>query len=348
MRNIFICILLVVLFSCRKDKTENQIPFRYDVPVLFSATVDSFGLRQIDFRLKLAVLRGNNETEDDIVEYTNIPDTSFKFYDYQSGSSWVRYQINNIDYLKDETTVPYFTSIMLDQSSYPESFDLNDMFNLRFQAINGYLKRLTGNGEVLLSGFARNGRLSDNIEYCNNEPISLWERTTAENLLGLTHKTGGTSCLFDALNSMMDKMIPLNKSNKSIVLLVINKDDSLSSVTQEEVIQKAKANNIRINLIWLIDDWHNVDFSTLTELPCRTGGFLIYMGDRYQVSTIFLGLDKLLTRKVNYYHLDVKLTVDSPKTFALKYTDGIKIFYPETGYYTWNYIPFILTANGKK
>lgn len=339
---------MLVAFSCKKKETENQLPYRYDVPVLFSAEYYNYGLRQIDFNLKIAALRGNNESQEDIVEFTGIPDTSFKFEDYLFGSTWVKFHLNGVTYKHDTVTVPYFTSIMLDQSSVPESFDLNDYYNSRFQAINGYLNKLSGNGELLISGFARNGKLNGNIEFCNTEPISTWDRTTAINLLDMTHKIGGTSCLFDALNSMMDKMIAVSAQNKSIVVLVINKDDSLGIANQEAVIQKAKSNNIKINLIWLIDNWHYVDFSTMTELPCRTGGFLIYMGDRYQISTIFLGLDKLLTKRVNYYNLDVTLTVDSPSTFAETYQDGVKIYYPNSSYYTWNYIPFILTKNGKK
>ena len=328
------CILFnILLYSCNKKEPKDILPIKYDVPVLYSALQYNYQLRQIDFKLKLAVLRGNNQTEEEIEEYTGIPDTCFKFLDYQFNNTWVRFHVNNISYTNDSITTPYLTSIMIDQSSTPESFDLNDKYNLRFQAINGFLYKLKGNGKVLISGFARNGILSDNIEYCNITPITSWDKSTATNLLDLTHKTGGTSCLFDALNTMLDRLNEIPSQNKSIVLLVINKDDSFGSTNMEDIIQKAKTYNIKINLIWLIENWHYVDFDILTELPVRTGGFNIYMGEIHQVSTIFYGLDKLLTKSVNYYYLDVKLTVDSPSKFGNTYQDGLKIYYPNTGYY---------------
>ncbi len=343
---LYLSMLMFLVFSCKKPEPDTQLPWRYDVPVLFSASAYNYQLREIDFNLKLAVLRGNNDTEAEIEEFTNIPDTSFKFTDYMFNNTWVRFNINDITYTKDPTTIPYFTSIMLDQSATPESFDLNDKYNQRYQAINGYLNKLKGNGDVLVSGFARNGKLSGNIEYCNSTPISEWDKTTALNLLDMTHKTGGTSCLFDALNSMLDKMDGINAQNKSIVVVLMNKDDSLGTATLESVIQKAQTDNIKISLVWLIDNWEYVDFKTFTELPARTGGFLIYMGDIYQVSTIFYGLDKLLTKNVNYYYLDVKLTIDSPNYFNDTYQTGIKVWYPNSSYYTWSYIPFKLFKNG--
>jgi hypothetical protein len=347
----FLCVLMLftaIFMSCKKTEPETVLPWRYDVPVLYSANAYNYQTRQIDFNLKIAVLRGNNETEAEIEEYTGIPDTCFKFEDYLFGNTWVKFHINNITYTHDTATIPYFTSIMLDQSAMPESFDVNDKYNQRFQAINGYLNKLKGNGQVMISGFARNGELSGNIEYCNTTPISYWNKSTAKNLLDLTHKTGGTSCLFDALNTMLDQMANVPAQNKSIVVLLINKDDSLGTNNLENVIQKAKLNNIKINLIWLINTWQYVDFTTMTELPARTGGFLVYMGKIYQMSTVFWGLDKLLTKTVNYYNLDVKLTVDAPSSFGITYQDGLKLYYPVSSYYDWNNVQFKLFKNGIK
>lgn len=345
--NIVILFMIISVSSCNKTEPTDILPYRYDVPVLYSAEYSNYQLREIDFKLKIAVLRGNNKTEADIEEYTGIPDTSFKFTDYEFNNGWVRFYLNSVSYSNDIPTTPYYTSVMLDQSSSPESFDINDKYNERFEAINGYLRKLNGENKVLVSGFARNGSLSGNIEYCNNEPINTWDKTTAKNLLDFTHKIGGTSCLFDALNSMLDRLIEVNAANKSIVILIMNKDDGSSSSDLESVIQKAKTNNIKINLIWLIDNYENVDFITLTQLPCRTGGFLIYMGDIYQVSTIFYGLDKLLSRKVNYYNLDVKLVIDSPNYFLDKYRSGVKIYYPNSKYYGWSQVPFMVSKYGK-
>ncbi len=339
---------VVIFISCKKPEPETTLPWRYDVPVLYAAKAYNYQTRQIDFNLNIAVLKGNNETEADIEEYTGIPDTCFKFENYLINNTWVKFQINNVIYTHDTAAISYFTSIMLDQSSTPESFDLNDKYNQRYQAINGYLNKLKGNGQVLLSGFARNGALSDNIEFCNTTPISYWDKSTAKKLLDLTHKTGGTSCLFDALNSMLDQMATIPAQNKSIVVLLMNKDDSLGTNNIENVIQKAKLNNIKINLIWLISTWQNVDFNILTDLPIRTGGFLVYMGKIYQMSTVFWGLDKLLTRTVNYYKLDVKLTVDAPSSFGVTYQDGVKLYYPVSSYYGWNNVQFKLFKNGNK
>ena len=344
---LYFILFLFFAISCRKKEADTQLPWRYDVPVLYSAEAYDYTLRQIDFQLKLAVLRGNNKTEEAIEEYINISDTSFQFEDYIFNGGWVRFMKKNISYENSTPDATYFTSIMLDQSAVPESFDINDKMNQRYQAINGFLNRLTGAGQVLISGFARDGKLSGNLEFCNPNPVQSWDKSTARNLLDLTHKTGGTSCLFDALDEMLDHMENIQAQNKSIVVLVMNKDDSLSTATLESVIQKAKNLNIKVNLIWLIDNWTYVDFTTFTELPARTGGFLIYMGDIYQVSTIFYGLDKILTNNVNYYKLDVKLTIDSPNYFLDTYRTGIKILYPNSSYYTWSFIPFKLFKNAR-
>lgn len=332
------------LYSCKKKPVEDLIPYRYDVPVLFSAETDNYLLRKIEFNLKIAVLKGNNQSQEDVTEYTGIPDTSFFFQDYMFNNTWVRHNITNCSYLKDTQYTGYFSSIMLDQSSTPESFDLNDKNNLRFAAINGFLNKLKGDAFVLLSGFSRNGKLNGTyFELCSPQPVSVWDKTTARNLLDLTHKTGGTSCLFDALGSMITYMSAYSYNNKSITVMIINADDGLGNDSLESIIQKARNNNIKINLIWLIDNYQYVNFPTLTQLPCRTGGFLIYMGDIYQASTIFLGLDMLLKRNISHYNLDVTLTIDSPNYFLEKYTTGVKIYYPQSSYYTWSYIPFFLS-----
>ncbi|MBI5217538.1 MAG: VWA domain-containing protein [Bacteroidia bacterium] len=233
---------------------------------------------------------------------------------------------------------------MIDQSDSVESYNISDPNNQRFQAINGFYKTLNGEGEVIFSAYARNGKLKDDtLTILNNDFSSEWDEETAKKMLDLTHTTGGTSCMYDAIYKMINYMAARPGSNKSLVVLARNKDDGKSAHTLDEVIQLAKDKNIKINLIWMIKNYLNVNFDALRKLPSKTGGFLVYNGYVYQLSTVFLGLKKILRNEYKFYRFRATLLIDSPDYFADAFRDGIKIYYYSfSSYYIWNYVPFYL------
>jgi hypothetical protein len=147
--------------------------------------------------------------------------------------------------------------------------------------------------------------------------------------------------LEQALNFILNQ----NSENKSITLFVRNKDDGKSLRSLAEIISLARLNNVKINVIWLINDTENVDIATLSQLSTKTGGFAVYMNSIYQSTTVFLGLSKLLKRDMNFYRVSVNLTVGAPNYFSPKFSTGstgLFIYYYVSEFYTWSYIPIYL------
>lgn len=343
---IFVLCSAVFLDSCKKVPDSLDLPYRKDVPVLLSTKINAFDLREIRFSIDMAILKGDNETKE-VEEFTGLPDSSFKFLDYITTgldtNTWVRHTIEKAEYTDTISYNTFSTMFLIDQSQSPENFDSTDYYNQRFQAFNAFYKTIDGQGRVIFSSYNRaSSERTEVLKIINSQFSESWDPETARSLLGLTHNQAGTSGLFDALEQAILYLSEISTDNKSITLFVRNKDDGLSRLDMEGIISLAKANNVKINIIWLIHETVNVDLKTLRQVSTRTGGFTVYMSSINQSTTVFLRLAKLLKYETNFYRVFVKLSIDEPNYFAPKYSTGIYIYYYVSQFFKWSYVPVFL------
>lgn len=340
-------ILALFCAACEEDPTGLNLPYHRDVPVLLATHVTRYDLREIHFTIDLAVFKADNEN-DRVIEYTDLPDSSFKFLDYKSyygnpvsDTCWVRHTVEKVSYTDTTHRSSFATLILIDQSKSPESFDSSDYNNQRYEAFNAFYKNLKGQGKVSFAYYNRNAGEKEEMKMVNRELSDSWDEETAFSLLDLTHKQSGTSGLYDALDEAIDFISEKGEDNPSITLFVRNKDDG-SSISLDNLILKAIDRNVKINVIWLIHNTQTVDLSAMRKLSTKTGGFEVYMNSIYQSTTVFLQLAKLLRAETNFYRVSVNMTIEDPNWFAAKYSTGIYLYYYTSPFYTWSYVPIYL------
>ena len=341
----FILGSLVFIFSCKKEPGTLDSPYRRDVPVLLATRISSYDLREVHFSFDIAVFKANNEINE-IQEFLGLPDSSFKFVDYETTNltavTWVRFHVEKSEYVDTIPQHTFSTVFLIDQSASPENFDSTDYWNSRFQAFNAFYRNLNGLGNVAFSSYKRTSTSHDVVTFLNPEFSSAWDPVTAKSLLDLTHQQSGTSGLYDALEQAIDHISSFNSPNKSVTLFVRNKDDGNSKLTLSEVIALANEKGIKINVVWLIHETENVDLKALRQLSARTGGFSVYMSSIYQSSTVFQGLAKILRMEMSFYRVHANMTIEEPNYFATAYSSGMYLYYYVSEFYNWSYIPFYL------
>jgi len=331
----------VLFTTCKEEQHEPTLPFSYNVSVLLNTKILDFQLRKIDYYLDVAVIKGS-KTMDSIGEYSDLPDSVFKFKDYYFNNKLVHFQINKIEYLDTIPEKTFYTALLIDQSANGNSYELRDPYNYRYENINAFLKNLSGQGHVILSACARNGELANNVlTIYGDKFISHWNKEIATNLLALTHQTGGTSSINDGLYGMVDFMAKnAPDSNRSVTVVLINKDDGKSIHSIEQIKSLAVDNHIRINFIFLSYNINFIDFRSFTGLAEASGGFC-ELGGIWELSSSFFMMNKLLKRDLFFYRIHTTLTIESPQYFNPNYMDVLKTVYDTNSKYD-NYLYFVL------
>lgn len=339
--------VVMIISACEEDPKQLEIPIRYDTSVLMATRITYYDLQEIHFSFDVAVFKGDNELNE-VIEFTGLPDTAFRFTDYVYNGDSVKHFVDKVVYTDSTDPGPFTTLVLIDQSASPENFDETDYYNQRFQAFNTFYKNLDGKGKVCFAYFNRRAGEPSILKPINNELSGEWNADVTRQLLNLTHNQYGTSGLFDALDQAVSYIAARGNGNTSITLFVRNKDDGQSSVTLDDVILKAKANNVKINVIWLIPNDHttSVDFNTLWKLSTKTGGFTVYMSRIFQSSTVFIQLAKLLRRETNFYRVSARITIPPPSFFnQVSYKTGVYLYYYPPGPFLASWIPLYFEKN---
>jgi hypothetical protein len=339
--SIFI-ILAFCASACEPDTGTLNLPYRFDVPVLLGTHINSYDLRDVRFTLDLAVFKGDNSVNE-VPYYTDLPDSSFKFTDYSvSDGTLIHHTIEKVQYTDTSAFNTFSTLVLIDQSAFPENFDTTDSYNERFEAYNAFYKNLNGQGKVAFAYFGRESNEHNVVTYINQDFSDKWDESTVLSLLDLTHRQSGSSGLYDALERAIYFISAKGLKNPSITLFVRNKDDGLSDINLDNLIYLANQSKVRINVIWLIHLTANVDIDALRRLTNETGGFEVYMGSIYQMTSVFLKLPDLLRVSTSFYRISVKMTATGPSWFSDIYKTGFKLYYYTSQFYQWNYIPIYL------
>ena len=335
----FVLLTILLLTSCEEDPPVLSNPIRYDVPVLLATDVTYYDLQEIRFKLDIAVFQGDNMINE-VLEFTGLPDSSFKFTDFVYNGDSVKHFIDKVEYI-DSASFNTFTSlILIDQSAYPENFDSTDYYNQRFQAFNAFYKNLNEQGNVCFAYYNRKPNDENVLKIINPELSGKWDENVARALLNLTHNQSGSSGLYDALDQAISFIAARGTGNTSITLFLRNKDDGQSNIILDNLILKANDSNVKINIIWLIHDISNVDGNTLRKLATKTGGFTVYMSYIFQSTTVFLQLPKLLKMETNFYRVSGRITIPPPSFFnQTRYTTGVYIYYYPPGPFIASWLP---------
>jgi hypothetical protein len=334
----FVFLTILLLTSCEEDPQVLNNPIRYDVPVLLATNVTNYDFQEISFKLDIAVFKGDNEINE-VIEFTGLPDSSFKF-NFFSDDNIVKCFIDKVEYIDSASFATFTTLVLIDQSAFPENFDSTDYYNQRFQAFNAFYKNLNGQGNVCFAYYNRKPNNVNVLKVINTELSSKWDENVARALLNLTHNQSGSSGLFDALDQAISFIAARGTGNTSITLFLRNKDDGQSNITLNNLILKAKASNVKINIIWLINDITNVDGVTLRRLATKTGGFTVYMSYVFQSTTVFLQLPKLLKMETNFYRVSARITKEPPLFFnQTSYNPGVYIYYYPPGPFIASWLP---------
>lgn len=269
-------------------------------------------------------------TPDEITYEINL--ASFNYYNdlyYEASSYHVEgpgtFNVLEIDGMERTVSPPSSTIFLIDQSgSYTEI----DPHNLRSKIINKFLDDFSPADSHLLGGFSSNGLLIEQpVTYASSDFKSKWDNQ--EFLFELPKLTGGSSSLYDALNSALDKISSRNEGNKNIIAL-IHANDGGSLSTTNDLINKANANNIKIHLVIL---GTSTMPSTVWELSNRTNGMLAYCPEDLHMLTILNHFQRLVRSTVYISRLRISFKPDSGNVIpGAVYENQVKIIDPLSGY----------------
>ncbi len=283
MKKIIIYILLFILVSaCRKMEFDSETDSHFNVPVLHSAQIISHTIHSINFNLDISVC------DSTFVYGPALADI------HTYNVSGYSYTVNSDSLIKVSNFQNYCTALLIDQSG---SYLNTDFDNKRFIAFNSFYRNIKPEDSYILSAFSKGGQLENDIcTVYGGAFTNGYEESKIKDLLNLSVKTGGESCLYDALFKMTNYVDSLgNGTNRSIVAFVHNKDVA-SLHTISEVIANAIAKNIKINIIWFGDI--NFNLNQFSKIPAQTGGFSIFCNSYFNFMSAFLSLDKLLHKDV--------------------------------------------------
>ena len=181
------------------------------------------------------------------------------------------------------------TIILIDESG---SYEETDPANARSQVINKFLNDHQSPSNYMLASFSKEGNLTkEPLEYFNENFSTAW-REPLNYIFDLVKRTGGKSSLFDAMDQALNKFTGNTNNKKELVVLVNSRDDN-SSATVSSVLQKAKANNVRLHFIELAKEPN----ASLIELAQQTGGIYIACPSSKEMIAAFNHLQRLLDER---------------------------------------------------
>lgn len=312
-------LMIFFFFSCKEEIPEPELPFHENVSVLLGVKVMDYQLRKIDFILDVAVIKGA-KTVDSTTLFVGLPDSCFRFDDYDFNNCRVKHKISRIEFYDTLGAPTYFNCMLVDQSEAGNTYKNRDPYNYRFENYNAFLKNIRYQGNVILAAFARNGRIEKSpLTFYHNQFTPVWNETIARSLLDLTHLTGGTSSRLDAIYEAVKFMADhAPDSNRSLTVFTINKDDGLSKYTIFDIINLAQNHKIKINSVFYSYDDLLVDTRSMLSISNATNGFSM-IGGTWELSSAFFFMNNLLKNNLSFYRIYVTMTIDAPSWFADSY-----------------------------
>ncbi|MFZ6013374.1 MAG: vWA domain-containing protein [Bacteroidota bacterium] len=231
---------------------------------------------------------------EDLVDNTYLQKEDFKFSD-PTYTSLVPFDVVSVK----QAATPSSILLMVDQSG---SYEDVDPYNVRSQAISKMLYDIQTPHRILLSGFSRGGLIDEPVEWMGQNFLGEG-KAFQESLFSLAKQTGGTSSLYDALDVGLDRLLQADVQSRKELVVLARSGDAGSSQSMVSIVQKAKANQIRIHSIVL---GNNVGPESLAPVSLQTGGIYASCPTTKELTTVFSHLHRILNGKADVYRIRVR------------------------------------------
>ncbi len=297
--------LLSLLFGCKKKKFEFNIPEIYNTGILLSHKITSFSDTVIAYNIDLLTLQANDEKsikgipQDEayqlgrIIELDSINDSELRTSGHCAYCTYT-YEVSKENLNLNQT----YCSFLL--------FDVTRSLSHSLISANSYIHSLDNKSYAQIGAYSRNGKLESDTLTIYNNFTNIWSEEIAEELFSLSGKSGGSSCLLDALYPLIEHIDTNGPSeNKNIVVYTMDADDNKSSYTAEEIINYANEKNVKLNFIVYDIDKNMLKYNLYSELSNKTDGFYLYCQDSRKRNVAFLSLSKVLKGNYNYFRISV-------------------------------------------
>jgi hypothetical protein len=339
--------LLVTLFSCKKAEIpEGRIAIGIGSPNAFVIGADyinhSGGELFVD--LKIGIVGGGDGR--DITSFTNtvFQDQSFGNHELIVESVTLTEQMNEAN---------YSNLLAIDQS---RDWDDLDAFNMHTKALNKAILDLydSDGNEMALSSF-RNVDGEDRTSFWfEGSGETLYEQTyeyLAQSIYNMNNFGGGDANTLEALDYYLDIVVDYaSLPNRHITLICQDVVFLPSTISYSGIINKAIANEIKVNIIVINDGYSTV----LSQIAARTGGFYntlahtptytTTLGDYIDKSTpLISSIDRILSQNNTYYTVRVKLekNVGTWSSGSFVFDPYLINLFDDAGEgYLNNYLPF--------
>lgn len=304
----FVTVFFILFSSCNKtylQEKRNSLVFGIDNAYVLEARYIQHSGNQMFIELDVGVVSLGSA-----IDVSYIPDSAFKAMSFP-GHQLIVDGVERVQLNENQT---YSNLIALDISG---DWNQEDIFNSRTRALNKTTLETVDNPayELAFGTFDRDN--GDNLYLYEGDSVFRQPyHSYAQMLLNFSLKTGGTSNLFDAMNTYLsDVGIATTHPKKYLTVVVRNAPDNLNATSASQLISKAKSLGIAVNLIVLGGGAIN---QSMYSIASRTGGFLnvvnntssftYTLGDLMDKGTPMLGsIDRILSRNVYVYRLHIRL-----------------------------------------
>jgi PKD repeat protein len=198
------------------------------------------------------------------------------------------------------SAVAYSAALLLDQSG---SIRDTDPGNTRIDAAKLFCNSLGSNDNIYLSAFAGGGSLPFDLTYYGSGFTSNGSSYNST-LDALRNLIGGGTPLYKSTYSMIDYTAQKGTNANKAVVVFTDGDDTDPSRTVNDVIQRAKQQNVKVFMVGL----KQANVPSLAYIANQTGGAFMFAQDAPQLMTMFGTLGKLLNGTANYYRTTWTMT----------------------------------------
>jgi hypothetical protein len=194
--------------------------------------------------------------------------------------------------------------LLIDQSG---SYLQEDPFNSRSQVLSKFAYDVNVHDQLLI-GAASDVGTDSPVEF-SSDSFDNDSRAHSMFIYSLSTRTGGGSSLATASMISIDRLTTCSNSKKELV--IFHHSEWLSEQTQQELVARAKGENVAMHMISLGND--RPDEFLYSGLATETKGFYIGCPSVHEVGKVFSELSRLLTGKRTGYRMRIRFLTSPAK-----------------------------------
>lgn len=312
----YISILLFIFFGCKKKNylqdQKNDVGIGINNAFVLKSEYISHQNNELFINFQVGIVYSGSN-----IDNVYIPDSAFSNMDF----NWHQVVVEKVEKQLLSENLDYSNIMAVDLSGDWHSFDA---FNMRTLSLNKFVEETFENpsNELQFSHFRRSESGNNVIDYWLDDSTFYYEQDIEKMKAAIYNSyyySGGTSNLYDALNNYLEiANFVSNHQNKNITLICTSYPDSENEYTANELIDKAIAYGIKVNLILL----NSGSSSELNRIALKTGGFInivestskhdLTLGEIMDKGTPMIGsLYRPLSKNIHVYNVSLKLIRNS-------------------------------------